>query len=240
MPGRFFTFWAPPGNWAIPQNTRFILFAPSGRAVPLILHPHRLALGARHFTRRFDGDRAGHPDHRLEVTLHIPRLLRACRRVARRISRALDLDRHGVERPVAREHDLIVRGKARETDQRRLDLRWIDVDAANDEHVVVAAGDPLDAHMGAPARAWFVGKARDIAGAIAHHRQRLLGERGDDKLAGFAYRQGSESFGIDDLEQEVVLPAVQAVLRQVALGRDARAENFREPVDVDCLDAETG
>ena len=65
----------------------------------------------------------------------------------RRVRRQLDLDRHGIERALARQHDLVVRRKPRKADQHRLDLRGIDVDAADDEHVVVAAGHAHDAHM---------------------------------------------------------------------------------------------
>src|SRR5438132_9012246 len=38
----------------------------------------------------------------------------------------------------------------------------------------------------------LVGKARDIAGAVAHHRERFLGERGDDELAGFTHGRSEE------------------------------------------------
>ena len=47
-----------------------------------------------------------------------------------------------------------------------------------------------------------------------------------------------ESLRIDDLEQEMILPAVQAVLPRVAFTGDARPENLREAVNVDRLDAE--
>ena len=44
--------------------------------------------------------------------------------------------------------------------------------------------------------------------------------------------------GVDDLEQEVILPAVQAVLHLAAFAGDARPDDLRQAVDVDRLDAE--
>ena len=79
--------------------------------------------------------------------------------VAGEIGRELDLDGHRIERAFARQHDLVVRRDAREADQHRLDLRGIDVDAADDQHVVVAAGDAQDAHVAAAAGAGLVATA---------------------------------------------------------------------------------
>src|SRR5208283_5186803 len=51
----------------------------------------------------------------------------------------LDLHLHHVEVPLARQDNLVVRQRAFHLQQGGLDLRRIDVDAANDEHVVGAA-----------------------------------------------------------------------------------------------------
>ncbi len=128
----------------------------------------------------------------------------------------------GVERALARQHDLIVRREVGQIDQHRLDLRGIDIDAADDEHVVVAPGYAHDAHMSAAAGARLVAEPRDVARAIADHRQRLLGERRDDELATLLDRNRRERRGIDHLEQEMILPAVQAGLHHPALAGDAR------------------
>ena len=61
--------------------------------------------------------------------------------VAGETRRQLDLDGHRIERAVARQDDLVVRRNPRKADQDRFHLRGIDVDPANDEHVVIASGD---------------------------------------------------------------------------------------------------
>jgi hypothetical protein len=49
---------------------------------------------------------------------------------------------------------------------------------------------------------------------------------------------GCSVLGFDHLEQEVILPSVQAVLRDVAFAGDARTENLGQAVDVDRAQAE--
>src|SRR5207245_1599261 len=85
---------------------------------------------------------------------------------------------------------------------------------------------------------WLMAKPRDVARAIADHRQRLLGERGDDELAAFADGTWRERLRIDHLEEKVILPAVQAGLYHPALAGDARPQDFRQAVEVHGLDAE--
>ena len=88
-----------------------------------------------------------------------------------------------------------------------------------------------------PQRARLVVEPRDIARAVAHHRQRFLGQRGDDQFAGFAGRHRLERLRVDHLEQEMILPAVQAVLRHVAFGGHARPDDLGQAVEIDRLDA---
>ncbi len=75
-----------------------------------------------------------------------------------------------------------------------------------------------------------------VAGAVADHRHRLLGEAGEDQLALLAVREHLLGDRVDDLGIEVVLPDVQPVLRRAGLLRDARADHLAEPVDVDGRD----
>ena len=77
-----------------------------------------------------------------------------------------------------------------------------------------------------------------VAGAVADHRHRLLGQRGEDQLALLAVGQHLAGDRVDDLRVEVVLPDVQPVLGLDALLRDARADHLGQPVDVDRVDAE--
>ncbi len=71
---------------------------------------------------------------------------------------------------------------------------------------------------------------RDVGRAVADQRQRLLGQRRDDELAGLARRTGSPCRG-RRLDEEVVLVEVQPAAR-LALGRHARADDLRQPVEV--------
>src|SRR5262245_46679600 len=96
---------------------------------------HRLALRTWNLAWQLERNRAAHAESRLDPPDDI-----ACDPAARRIivrsaRRKLDLHGHGIERTLARQHDLIMRRNFRHADQHRLDLRRIDVDAADDHHV---------------------------------------------------------------------------------------------------------
>ena len=69
-------------------------------------------------------------------------------------------------------------------------------------------------------------QARQVARAIADHRQRFLGERREHELALFALRQHLAGFRIDDLGIEVVLPDREPVLGLDAFLRDARPDDL--------------
>jgi hypothetical protein len=106
----------------------------------------------------------------------------------RRVGGDLHLHRHGVERALTGQDDLIMRRQPRKADQDRFQLRRKNVDAADDQHVVVAPSDAHDAHMGAAADAGRVVEPRDVPGPVADHRQRFLGQRGDHQFAACADR----------------------------------------------------
>jgi hypothetical protein len=161
------TFWALNPSLHRPVRDSLKLLDHFIFAFALIPYPHRLALGARHLARCLDDDAAGHPDQGFEAALHLVGFRRAECGIIRRVGRALHLDGHGVERALAAEHDLVIGREAGEADQHRFDLGGIDVDPADDEHVVVAPGDAHDAQMGAPTGAWLVAEPGDIVGAVA-------------------------------------------------------------------------
>ena len=106
--------------------------------------------------------------------------------------------------PWAREDDLIMRQRAFDPQQRGLDLRGEDVDAADDEHVVAAPADAPHAPQRRPH-----GQARhqrgDVAGAIADHRHGLLAERGQHQFAFLAIGQHRAADRIDDILASVGL-----------------------------------
>ena len=84
---------------------------------------------------------------------------------------------------LAREHDLVVRQRALDRQQRGLDLRRKHVHAADDEHVVAAPADAPDAPQRAAAAAGLGRERGDVARAVADHRHGLLAERGEHQLA---------------------------------------------------------
>src|SRR5690349_18645378 len=86
----------------------------------------------------------------------------------------LNLDGDGIKGSFARQYDLIMRGKTGNIEKARFDLRRKDINAANDQHVVVTTGHAHDAGVSPAADAWFVDEGRDVARAIADHRQRFL------------------------------------------------------------------
>ena len=83
---------------------------------------------------------------------------------------------------------LVVRRDALDPEQDVLDLRGIDVDAAQDQHVVAAAVDRAHAGERAPARARRRVDGGDVGRAVAQQRQRLLRQRRDHELARLARR----------------------------------------------------
>ena len=92
----------------------------------------------------------------------------------------LDAHRERVQVPLLAEDQQVVGRQRRHPADQLLDLRGEHVHAADDEHVVGAAGDLVDAAHRARSRRQQPG---EVARAVADHRQRLLGERGEHQLA---------------------------------------------------------
>ena len=136
---------------------------------------------------------------------------------------------HLVERALARDHQLVLPRQLAVLEHQLLDLRGEDVDAADDQHVVAAADDL--AHAAHAARGGRQ-QPRQVARAVADHRQRLLGQRGEDQLAFLAVGQHRAGLGVDDLGVEMVLPDHRAVLGLDAFAGHARAHHFAQAVDV--------
>ena len=99
--------------------------------------------------------------------------------------RALEVNDDLVEVPRPGDLDQIVRREHALPDDQLLDLGREHVDAADDQHVVGTPGDLLDAAHRTGRRRQ---EAREVARAVAHDRQRLLGERREHQLALLARR----------------------------------------------------
>src|SRR5437773_10347512 len=91
-----------------------------------------------------------------------------------------------------------------------LDLRREQVDAADDQHVVGAAGDFLHPAHGARGPRE---QARQVPGAVPDDGQCLLGERGEYQLAFLAVRERLAARRGHYLAIEVAFPDRYAVLR---------------------------
>src|SRR5207244_11962632 len=97
----------------------------------------------------------------------------------------------------------------------------IDVDAADDQHVVGPALDPAHAHERPPAGALPRREARDVTGPVADERQRLLRQGREDEHALLAFGKRLARLLIDDLGQDMVPVDVRARALLDALARDA-------------------
>ena len=124
---------------------------------------------------------------------------------------------------------LVVRRKVFELDDLLFQLRREDVDAADDQHVVTAPADPVHAaHAARGCRK----QARQVAGPVADHRQRLFGQRGEQQFALLTVIQRRAVVRVDDLRVEVIFPDGRAVDGFDTLHRHARPHYFGEAIDI--------
>ena len=136
---------------------------------------------------------------------------------------SLDLNLQIVQPAFAGQDELIVGGKAGDTQDQLLDLRREHIDAAHDHHVVRSARDFFHPpHRACGPRQ----KPGQISGAVADDRHRFLGERGKYDLAEGAVGQDGAGRGIDDLGIKMILPNMEAILGLDAFARDAQARSL--------------
>ena len=110
------------------------------------------------------------------------------------------------------EGDEVVGAEAWVLDEDFLYLHWEDVDALDDEHVVGAALDAVDAAVCAPAGALAGQYACEVAGAVAQDWHHGAVEGGDHHLSHLSVGHWLEGVGVYNLEYVVVFPKVHAVL----------------------------
>ena len=124
---------------------------------------------------------------------------------------------------------LVVRRKVLELHNLLLQLRREDVNAANDQHIVAPAADAVHAaHAARGSRE----QTRQVAGAVADHRQRLFGQRGEQQFALLAIIQRRAVVRVNDLRVEMIFPDGRTVDGFDTLHRHARPHHFGEPIDV--------
>ena len=76
-----------------------------------------------------------------------------------------------------------MRGGAVDAEEHLLDMRRVQVDAADDQHVVVPPAQPVRRTVVRPHAHGSIADRAEVAGAVANQRQRLLGQRGEHELA---------------------------------------------------------
>ena len=132
---------------------------------------------------------------------------------------------------------LEVRRERRHPQDEFLDLRGEEVHPAENDHVIAAPGDLLDA----PHRPRGSGQQPgQVSGAVAHHRHRLLRQRGENQLPVGPIGQYLPGDRVDDLREEMVFPDVQSILGVDAFDSHARPDDLRQPVDVDGVHIQPG
>ena len=154
---------------------------------------------------------------------------------ARRVDRAVRrLALHGelIHRPAPLENQLVVRRCALDPEQHVLDCRRMDVDTADDQHVVATAAHAGHADSCTSACASLAHDGPDVAGPVADQRHRLLRQRREHELTLGPRRERGSVVGIDHLDEEVVLLHVQPGLHPAFRGH-SRPAHLRESVEVD-------
>src|SRR5206468_1357193 len=202
----------------------------SRRRLAAVDDAHRLALGTR------DLALPQHADLRREVEPRPDILLEALGLDHLELRARLDEHRQAVAARAALEEDLVLVARARALEDERLDLARVEVGPLEDDHVVGAAPEAVQAQMAPPADAGSATHdAREIAGAVADERQPLPRERGQHELALLAVGHEPAGGRVDDLAVVVVLPHVDA-----GMGRAVDAEpgpaRLRHADDVEGLD----
>src|SRR6266478_3772040 len=216
----------PPSIFAI-MSLAWSLIGSSRSRIPLLAldHTHGLAFGSRDRSRGHDRELdaqagrlpellGGAPTERLDLGM----IGGEAAAPGDQLGRRLDLDLEPGQGRRAIDDHLVVRRQLLDGEQGSFDLRGIEVDALDDEHVVRAALDARHPRRGAAAAAGLQAQGRDIAGAIANERHRALGQGGEDELPFPAGRERFSRHGIDDLRKEVIVGDMKTLARLAFAG----------------------
>ena len=129
------------------------------------------------------------------------------------------------------DHHLVFAAHALHIAQGFVDLSRENVHALHLHHIVGATQDHAHARIRAAARAFSGNGAGQIVRAIADERRAFLLQGGDHQFANGALGHGLAGFGIDDFKIHIVIEHMHAAVL-VAADADARAIDFRQPIDV--------
>ena len=133
--------------------------------------------------------------------------------------------------------DQVIAAHLRVTQQQAFDLLGEEVDAFDFEHVVVAAGDALDAEGGTAAATPFPAQHfADVPGAETNQRQPFAGECRHHHFAPFAISHWLVAVGVYEFNQVMVFPHVDAGMSH-AVNTHAHPGRFGHADDVEGFNA---
>ena len=130
----------------------------------------------------------------------VPMLLAA----GRHVGQFADDDEAGHGFGAVDDEEEVLRPQGRLGEDDRLDLARVDVDTADDQHVVSTADYPRHADQGPAAHARARVDGGDVAGPVPKDGHRFPRQRGEDQLPVGARRHGRARGGVDDLDQEMI------------------------------------
>ena len=122
------------------------------------------------------------------------------------------LNGHVVVVLVGGQGDEVVIAQFLEVHQDLLYLDGEDIDATQHHHIIATATHAVQTDMVAPAGTRAAKHAGEVAGAVAQQRHGLAAQRGEHQLANLAVGHGLQCLGVNNLNDIIVLPEVQAVL----------------------------
>ena len=123
--------------------------------------------------------------------------------------------------------------QGRQLEDELLDLRGENIHAAHDHHVVAAPSDFFHAPHGARRAGQ---QAREVARAVTHDGERLLGQAGEDQFADLPIRQRLARARVHHLGVEMVFPDRRAVLGLDAFIGHARTDHFAQAINIHRID----
>src|SRR2546425_4073850 len=197
-----------------------------------IHHANRLALGALDLAEPAELEVGTEAQEIVELAAHP--------RGHDRVTARLGLDHHGhaLATAVGVQHDLVLVAEPGLAQQHLLDLARVEVHPLEDDHVVGAAAQAIEAqHRPAAVARGARDDAREVVRAISHERQSLTGERRDHQLTLDAVGQDTARGRVHDLDMIMILPDVDAGAGR-AVDAEAGAARLRHPDDVEGADGE--
>ena len=117
-----------------------------------------------------------------------------------------------VKRGLRGEYELVLRERFRGTILSPLQSEREHVYATENHHVVGTSSNSIHAAEGTAAFALAHKNTRDVSSAITHQRRAFLAQRGEYHFSPFTIRNRLKGFRIKDLDDELVLANMKAVL----------------------------